>query len=123
VYLPPAIAAAILVVLEEIKNNKEMRKKLWDNANYLRTNLQKLGFDTLTSETQIIPILIGSEKKAIEAANFLFENGIYAPAIRWPAVPKGRARIRFAVMSSHTKEQIDTLLNVCENMGKKLKVI
>jgi len=123
VFLPPAIAAAILVALEEIENNKEIRKKILENAAYLRTNLRKIGFNTLTSETQIIPILIGSEEKAIQFANFLFGNGFYAPAVRWPAVPKGKARIRFTVMTKHTKEQIDKLLNACEDIGKKLKII
>jgi len=123
VFLPPSIVAAILAALEEIKNNKELREKVLKNADYLRSNLKRIGFNTLRSETQIIPILIGSEKKAIQFAKFLLDNGFYAPDIRWPAVPKQMARIRFTVMAKHTKEQIDKLLNACEDIGKKLKII
>jgi len=123
VALPPAIAAAIIAAIEEIQKNPMLRKKLWENAKYLRENLQKLGFNTLNSETQIVPILIGDEVKAIRMAKLLFEKNIFAPCMRWPAVPKGKARIRFTVMATHTREQIDTLLEACEKIGKSLKII
>jgi 7-keto-8-aminopelargonate synthetase-like enzyme len=66
VNLPPAIAAAIIAAIEEIQKNPDLRRKLLENAKYLRENLQKLGFNTLNSETQIVPILIGEEKKRLE---------------------------------------------------------
>ncbi len=123
VALPPAIAAAVIAAIEEIQKNHELRKNIWSNANYLRNNLQKLGFNTLNSETQIIPILIGDEKKTMKMAELLFERNIYAPCIRWPAVPKKEARMRFLVMATHTKEQIDTLLKACQEVGQFLKII
>jgi 7-keto-8-aminopelargonate synthetase-like enzyme len=123
VNLPPSIAAAIIAALEEINENPSLRQKLWENRDYLNENLQKLGFNTLNSQTPIIPILISGEKKAIKFAELLFERNIYAPCIRWPAVPKGKARIRFIVLANHTKEQIDKLLNVCEEVGRLLKII
>jgi 8-amino-7-oxononanoate synthase len=123
VFLPPAIAAAAIAALEEIQQNQKLRTKLWENAEYLRENLKGMGFNTLGSQTPIIPILIGEEKKAIKMAELLFKHGIYASCIRWPAVPKGKARIRFIVMAQHTKEHIDTLLNVCEKIGRVLKII
>ena len=123
VAIPPSIAAAAIAAIEEIQLNSELRKKLWENVEYLRGNLQKLRFDTLNSQTPIIPILIGEEKKAIEFAELLFKREIYAPCIRWPAVPKGKARIRFIVMAPHTKEQINKLLNVCQEIGRLLKII
>jgi len=123
VALPPSISAAAVVAVEIIKKNPELRRKLWENAIYLKENLQKLGFNTLTSETPIIPVLIGEEKKAIKVAKLLFEKNIYAPCIRWPAVSKGKARIRLVAMATHTKEQIDTLLDACEEIGRHLKII
>ncbi len=123
VNLPPSLAAAIIAALEEIQRNPALRKKLWENTRYLRENLQKLGFNTLNSQTPIIPILIGEEKKTMKFAKLLFERGIFAPCIRWPAVPRGKARIRFVVMATHTKEQIDKLSNVCEKVGRLLKII
>lgn len=123
VALPPSIAAGIIAAIEEIQKNPTLGKKTLENANYLRNGFQKLGFNTLNSETHIIPLLIGEEKKTIMMAKSLFERNIFAPCIRWPAVAKGKARIRFAVMATHTKEQIDALLRACEELGHFLKII
>ena len=71
----------------------------------------------------IIPILIGKESKAIKIAEELFEKGILAPCVRWPAVAKGESRIRLSVISTHTKEQIDYLLKTLGEIGTANKVI
>lgn len=120
--MPPAIAEVITTSLDIIHNNNNLREKLKKNADYLRNNLQKLGFDTLTSETQIIPILIGEDNKAIDAARYLFKYNIFGPSVRWPAVEKNRSRIRLTVMSTHTKEQLDYLLSICGKMKKDLNI-
>jgi 7-keto-8-aminopelargonate synthetase-like enzyme len=106
----PAASAALIAVLEVIRDEPERRAKLWENANYARNELRAAGFDTLTSETQIIPILIGEDAQAIAMSRKLFERGIFAPAVRWPAVAKRQARLRLTVMATHTKEQIDYLV-------------
>jgi 8-amino-7-oxononanoate synthase len=121
--LPPLICAAILQSIKLIKKEPELRDILHKNLDYLRENLKRLGFNTLKSETAIIPILLGPESKAISANSLFFEKGIFAPTVRWPAVAKGQSRVRFVVMATHTKEQIDRLLAVCEDVGKKLKII
>lgn len=123
VALPPSMAAAAISAINEIQNNPILRKQLWENTKYLREGLQKLGFNTLKSETPIIPILIGDEKKAIETENLLFEKNIYATCVRWPAVPHRKARIRFTVMATHTKKQIDILLRACSEIGHSLRII
>lgn len=123
VNLPPPIAAGVIAALEIIQKNPDLRKRLYENTKYLRENLQELGFNTLNSQTPIIPILIGEEKKAIKFAELLFERNIYVPCIRWPAVPKGKARIRFITIATHTKEQINKLLNTCKEVGRFLKII
>ena len=115
----PAASAALITTLEVIKNEPERRARLWENANYLRSELKAAGFDTLTSETQIIPVLIGGDERSIDVSRKLFDRGIYAPAVRWPAVEKGTARLRLTVMSTHTKEQIDYLVKNLENILKK----
>ena len=86
------------------------REKLLDNAKYLREKLTELGIDFRNSQTQIIPIMIGDEKKAMKASEELLKNGIFVPAARWPAVPLGHARLRVTVTSEHTREQIDQLV-------------
>ena len=110
-------------VLKVIEEEPWIRKKMWENVGYLRRGFHKIGFDTLNSKTQIIPVLIGKEEKAIEFARRLLAKGIFAPCVRWPAVQKKKARIRFTVMSEHTKEQIDYLLKCCGDIGKDLKII
>ena len=106
----PAASAALVAALEVIRDEPELRRKLWENSNYARSELKAAGFDTLTSETQIIPILIGEDAKAIAISRKLFERGIFAPAVRWPAVPKRQARLRITIMATHTKAQIGYLV-------------
>jgi len=119
----PATAASAIAAIEIAEKEPRWRQKVLENSKYLRENLQKIGYNTLRSETQIIPILVGPDKKAIEFSKKLFEKNIYGPAVRWPAVEKGKARIRVAVMAGHTKEQIDYFLKVCEEIGKILNLI
>ncbi|KKQ55777.1 MAG: hypothetical protein US74_C0023G0003 [Parcubacteria group bacterium GW2011_GWA2_38_13] len=121
--IPPVISAALVAAVHEAETNESLRKNLNDNAVYLRTRLNKMGFDTLSSETQIIPVLIGEESKCIKFSDLLFDKGILAPTIRWPAVPWGQARLRLTVKATHTKEQINLLLENMEKIGKELKII
>lgn len=119
----PAASASLIKALEIIEAEPRLREKLWENAEYLRNGFKKLGFNTLLSETQIIPILIGTDKDAIMFTRKLFDKGIFGPAVRWPAVEKGKSRIRFTVMSTHSKEQIDYLLKSCNDIGRELKIL
>lgn len=121
--MSPISAGASLAAIREIQQNHQLRQRLWENATHLREGFKKIGFDTLTSETPIIPILIGDEEKAIKFAQTLFERGFLAPCVRWPAVEKGKARIRCTVMSPHTPKQIDAFLNQCQKIGRELGVI
>ena len=114
---------AVGAALELIKRHPEMIKELSDKADYFRRELNKLGFDTLESKTQIVPLLIGDEQKSMEFADELYRNGVFAPAIRWPAVPKGLGRIRFAISLPHSYEQINNAIGVIFSAGKKLKVV
>ena len=108
---PPVISAGLIKSIKIVKESNYLREKLWSNVNYLRAGLKDLGF-TVLGETQILPVLIGDEDKAIKISRKLFENGIFAPAVRWPAVSKGNSRLRLTVMASHTKEHIIKLLEV-----------
>ncbi|MFH1534655.1 MAG: 8-amino-7-oxononanoate synthase [Patescibacteria group bacterium] len=112
--IPPAYAASVIAAIKIIRSNPEIRQNLWNNVRYLKEGLHESGFSTLDSETQIIPILVGDEKKAIEMSKLLFDKGVYAPCARWPAVPLGLSRIRVTVLANHTKEQIDTFVEKCK---------
>jgi 8-amino-7-oxononanoate synthase len=116
--MTPAASASLIASLQVIEEDPEIRKRLLNNTEYIRDGFNKLGFDTLKSETQIIPVLIGSDDKAIKFSRRLFDEGIYAPSVRWPAVEKNAARIRFTVMATHTREQMDYLISICEKLSK-----
>jgi len=121
--IPPGFVYGLLSTLEIISKGSNLRRKVLDNAVQLRQGLKKIGFTVLGEGTPIVPLLIGNEKKAIEFADELNKRSILAPCIRKPAVLGGKERIRFSVMASHSVEQIDRLLNVCDEIGRQLKMI
>jgi 8-amino-7-oxononanoate synthase len=115
--LPPAVAAASIKAVDIVEFEAgPRRKRLWRNRKRLYGGLQSLGYDTLHSETPVIPVLIGDAKRTIEIGNFLFKEKIFAPAIRPPSVPEGKCRIRFSVTSAHTNDDIDKLLKVMSKL-------
>lgn len=120
--MTPAASASIIEALKVIEEEPQWRHKLWENREYLVDGLHRRGFNTLSSETQIVPILIGLDEKAIQFSRMLFEKGIFAPCVRWPAVEKGKGRIRITLMATHTTKQIDKLLSACEKIKKELNI-
>lgn len=121
--LPPGDAAAIIESVRIIRSSADSRKKLFQNAITLKQGLEGMGFYTFECQTPIIPVLIGTERSGVKAQSLLFEKGILASCIQWPAVERGKSRIRFTVMSSHTDSQIQYLLTQMQMIGKKLKII
>jgi 8-amino-7-oxononanoate synthase len=105
----PANSAAALCAIEIIKTAKDKRKRLKENADYLRAKLKKLGLNTGQSSSHIIPVIIGDNKKTLEVSEKLFEKGFLVVAIRPPTVAPGTSRLRISVQCDHTKEQIDSL--------------
>lgn len=118
----PDVAACIAAV-EILEKSGDLVKKLWENADYLRAGLKKLGFDTGASISPIIPLMLGNEKLAQDFSKELFAESLFAKAIVYPTVPQGKARVRIMNSAGHTKEQLDTALQIFENVGKKLNVI
>lgn len=119
----PAVVAGLIKTTKIIEKADDLRENLLKNAKYLRESLKEIGFTVLGEETPIVPLLIGSEKKAMNFSALLNKNNILAPCIRQPAVEVGKERIRFSAMTTHQKEQIDELLNKCEKIGKSLSLI
>jgi len=111
--LPPPSTVAAIAALEYIMNNPSLVESSRRNAEYLRCKFKENNFDTLETQTPIIPIMLYDEQKAIRFSEILFERGILAPCVRWPAVPWGKARIRCVVMANHTPSQLDKLVETC----------
>jgi 8-amino-7-oxononanoate synthase len=121
--LPTPMVAASLAALELLQEEPQIRQQLWDNCHYYRQGLKSLGYDTLQSETPIIPLLIGEPSLALKISERLLALGVYAPAIRPPTVPAGMARIRTSIMSTHTREDLDYALEVLQKIGKELGIL
>jgi glycine C-acetyltransferase/8-amino-7-oxononanoate synthase len=107
---PPALAAAACASIEylETPEGEARRKRLWENLKILAAGLPP-GLTPERLQSAIIPVTIGSEENAVAAAKVLFESGLFIPAIRFPTVPKGTARLRVTLSAAHTPEQIRTL--------------
>lgn len=121
--LPPGDVAAITAAIQMLIDSTELHDKLWDNGNYLKAGLEKLGFDIGHSETPITPTIIGEEKLTQQFSKRLAEEGIYAKSIVFPTVPKGTGRLRNMPTAAHTKEMLDDALTIYEKVGKELGVI
>lgn len=120
---PPPMAAAVIAALKVLKREPERRKQLWKNTEYMKRELQNLGFDTGDSDSPVIPILIGDELATFTMAKRLQEEGIFANAIVPPAVPPSQAMIRTSYMATHTREHLDQALTALAKVGRELDVI
>jgi len=101
----------------------ETIEKLWENGNYLKEGLSKLGFNIGESETPITPCIIGDENLTQKFSKRLYEEGVYAKSIVFPTVPLGTGRIRNMPTAAHTKEMLDEVLAIYEKVGRELNVI
>ncbi len=85
----------------------------------MRKELNRIGFNTMDSESQIIPILIGEADKATAMSNTLLDEGFLIPAIRPPTVPKGESRLRLSLSAAHSYKDIDDTIAALQRGGKK----
>jgi 8-amino-7-oxononanoate synthase len=121
--LAPALVAAASAALDVIKDEPERRERLWHNTNKMLKGFKELGFDTGTSSTPIIPIIIGDRFKTLQMCGLLQEYGIFVNPTISPAVPPGRELLRTSYMATHTEEQLDKILDAFGRAGRKLEVI
>lgn len=110
--LPPAVCAASIAGIKLIQEVPALRESLWHNVRFIKNKLKLLNTDMISSESQIIPILIGDAQKAVEISKLLYKRGILIPAIRPPTVPANSSRLRMTVMSSHTQGDLECLIEV-----------
>jgi 8-amino-7-oxononanoate synthase len=118
----PAVAGGVLCALDIMRQEPWRMEKLWENARRMHSALRALGFHIGTTETPIVPILVGDEQKAFFFAQRLFDNGIFATPAIYPAVRRGQAIIRTSYMSTHTREQLDYVLEVFERIARELNI-
>lgn len=116
-------AAACLAAVDLLEESTELVDKLWSNAKYFKAEMKKLGFDTGVSETPITPVMLSEAPLAQQFSRELFEEGVFAMAIGFPTVAKGKARIRVMISAAHDNDDLGKGLDAFEKVGKKLGVI
>jgi 8-amino-7-oxononanoate synthase len=121
--MPPASAASVIAALDIILSEPERIQKLWDNTNYALNGFKQLGFDVGKSETPIIPIYVRDNIKTFIFTMKLLDEGIFVNPVVSPAVEPGSSLIRFSLMATHSKEQIDLALGKFVKIGKELGII
>ena len=112
----------ILKAIDLIDEEPEWRTRLWENIEYLKSGLIKLGFDVGTTSSAVIPVKVGDIMKTLEAGRLLLKLGVYTNPIMYPAVSKKNARIRMNVMATHTKVHLDKVLNAFSEIDTQLHI-
>src|SRR3990167_2071467 len=121
--LDTAVTGASLFIISHLKSHPEYRERLWANTKLFRKLMSDNGFKVSDAQHPITPIMLGDEKKAVEMAKALFDEGIYVIGFAFPVVPKGKARIRVQISAAHTKEDIETAVKKFTSVGKKFGVV
>ena len=109
--LPPSVVAASTAAMRIARTEPERRAALWRNVRQLRGGLADIGFSFGPSQSQILPLLLGDERKTMAACRFLLKHGAFVQGIRPPTVPPGTARLRIAPMATHTEAEITEALD------------
>ena len=122
---PPATASACMAAfsLLDSSEGEKLVKKLWANTKFFKRELKKRGFQFKASETPIVPIHVGEAAKAFEFSNQLFEAGVFAPAVGYPTVAEGKARLRAIVSAAHKREHLLRAADTLAKVGKTLGIV
>jgi glycine C-acetyltransferase len=115
--------AACLAAIDLLEESSELVEQLWENTAYFKGEMEHLGFDTGLSATPIVPIILGEAPQAQDFSRRLFQEGVFAMAIGFPTVPRGKARIRVMNSAAHSRDDLDQGLAAFEAAGKELGVI
>lgn len=121
--LSPCEAAGVLKAIDLLEKSEELVKKVWENSAYIKSNLKEAGFDIGNSATPITPVMLGEAATAHGMSKRLFEEDVFAIALGYPTVPKGKARIRVMVSAGHTKNDLDYGIEKFIKFGREFKTI
>ena len=121
--LPAMQMAAALEALNIMESEPHLRDQLWSNVKLLRDGMNALGFDTLGSQTPIVPVLVGPDELAMAFWKGLWEMGVFTTPALPPGVPNGQSIVRTSVNANHTTDQLERLISSFELVGRQLGVI
>lgn len=121
--LTPGASGAALTSIQLMQDHPELVDKVWENAEYFKNELKKIGYDIGVSQTPITPVILGDETKTQRFSSKLIEQGIYVKPIVFPTVPLGTGRVRNMPTAEHTKEMLDQAIAVYLKVGKEMGII
>jgi 7-keto-8-aminopelargonate synthetase-like enzyme len=107
----PAAAAAARAAIDVARSSEgnKLREILWQRGAELRSSMSALNLKLMPGRSAILPVIVGEEAAAMDRAKALFARDIFVPAIRYPSVPRGQARLRFTVSAGHTQNDVQVL--------------
>ncbi len=122
---PPSVVATCQAAftLLDSPDGERLIKKLWSNTKFFQRRLRKLGFSTGKSHTPITPIHVGDAGKAHEFSRSLYEAGVYIPAVGYPTVPEGKARLRAIVTATHKRADLERACQILSEVGRNLCIL
>ena len=120
---PPPVVAATIAAIDVLETEPHHVRNLWTNTEYFKKAVEDLGFNTGRSQTPIIPVIVGESSKAKRLSDMLYERGIFVVPIVFPMVARDLARIRVQMNAKLTTEQLDTVVEAIEEIGKELEII
>jgi 7-keto-8-aminopelargonate synthetase-like enzyme len=121
--IPPAATAAVLASLDIIEAEPERRENLWKNTLKMHRGFRELGFNIGTTQTPVVPVMIGDDTACFKLWRALTDSGIFANAIIPPAVAPGMSLIRTSYTATHTDDQLDRVLDTFARLGKEFGII
>ncbi|MDR4513007.1 MAG: aminotransferase class I/II-fold pyridoxal phosphate-dependent enzyme [Nitrososphaeraceae archaeon] len=120
--IPEHLCVAAMAAIHFLKKNKNIQKDFISLINWFRDQLKESGFNVGNSASQIIPIIVGNEKLALDFSKELFKNGIFIQAIRYPTVSVGEARLRISINASFSKPQLLYVIKCLDKIAKKMGI-
>jgi glycine C-acetyltransferase len=120
---PPSVVAASIAAIDVLIDEPAIIDRLWENTRFFKSGLQSIGFDTGASESPIIPIIVGESDRATAFSRRLFEEGVFAQAIGFPTVARGKARLRTIVTAEHTSGELQFAIDALRRVGTELGIV
>jgi 8-amino-7-oxononanoate synthase len=121
--LPASNTAAVLAALDIVETEPQHVQRVWENADYMRAGLRELGYNTASSTTPIIPVIIGEQYLTGITWAALIEQGVYTNPVVPPATPPNASLLRTSYMATHTRELLDEALRAFKVVGENLDLI
>jgi glycine C-acetyltransferase len=114
--LPPAVVAGVSKALEIATRDNSLRERLWTNTRYFREQAIGLGLNVGESTSQVVPIIIGSDRRRLyELTAQMHARGLFLAPVDYPSVPEDGLRFRVAITAAHTREDLDLALQILED--------